>query len=63
MKLPKDTIKLVEEIKSYNGKMVTPERMMDLDILSDELGEDFTVKIWTVGKHIRTSVIYKSYQL
>ena len=47
----------VAEIKSYNGKLVTPERMMDLEILSKELGNDYIVKVWTFGKHLRTAVI------
>ena len=51
--------KCVEEIKSYNGKVITPERIMDLRILSDELGEDYEVKWWTFGKHLRTAVIYE----
>lgn len=49
--------KCVEEILSYNGKLATPIRMMDLDILSDELGEDYEVRVWTFGKHLRTAVI------
>ena len=47
----------VAEINSYNGRLVTPERMMDLDILSKELGSDYTVKVWTFGKHLRVAVI------
>ena len=49
--------KCVEEIKSYNGKLATPIRMMDLDLLADELGEDYEVMVWTFGKHLRTAVI------
>ena len=49
--------KCIAEILTYNGKIVTPERMMDLDILSDELGDDYTVKVWTFGKHLRTAVL------
>ncbi len=49
--------KCVAEIKTYNGKLVTPERMMDLSILSDELGSDYTVKVWTFGSHLRVAVI------
>lgn len=47
----------IAEIKSYNGKLLTPERIMDIDILSDELGDEYEVKWWTFGKHIRVAVI------
>ena len=47
----------IAEIKSYNGKLLTPERIMDIDILSDELGDEYEVRWWTFGKHIRVAVI------
>ena len=47
----------VAEILSYNGKLATPLMMMDLDILSEELGDDYEVKVWTFGKHLRTAVL------
>ena len=49
--------KCIEEILTYNGKVVTPERMMDLRILSEELGDEYDVKVWTFGRHLRTAVI------
>ena len=53
----RDKSKCVAEIKTYNGKLVTPVRMMDLDILSDELGDDYKVVVWTFGRHLRVAVI------
>ena len=47
----------IKEIKSYNGKLATPIRMMDLDLLSEELGNEYAVKVWTFGKHLRVAVI------
>lgn len=47
----------VAEIKSYNGMMATPIRMMDLQTLAKELGNEYDVKVWTFGKHLRTAVI------
>lgn len=47
----------VAEIKSYNGKLLTPERQMDIHILSQELGDEYEVKWWTFGKHIRVAII------
>ena len=55
--------KIIEEIKSYNGRIASPEYLMDLDILSKELGDDYNVKIWTMGKHLRVAVIHGGYQL
>ena len=55
--------KCVSEIKTYNGKLITPERMMDLDILSDELGDEYMVKVWTFGKHLRVAVLKDGVQL
>ena len=55
--------KCVEEIKTYNGKLLTPIRIMDLEILSDELGSDYEVRWWTFGKHIRVAVIKDGVQL
>ena len=49
--------KCVDEIKSYNGKLVTPIRLMDLEILTEELGDGYTVKVWTFGKHLRVAVL------
>ena len=49
--------KCVAEILSYNGKMATPIRMMDLRTLTEELGDDYDVKVWTFGSHLRTAVI------
>ena len=49
--------KCIAEIKSYNGRLLTGERLEDLDILQGELGEDYTVKVWTFNKHIRVAVI------
>ena len=47
----------IKEILSYNGKLITPERVMDLKILSKELGDGYDVKWWTFHKHLRTAVI------
>lgn len=47
----------IKEILSYNGRIVTPERMMDIRILSEELGDEYEVKCWTFHKHMRTAVI------
>lgn len=47
----------IKEILSYNGKMVTPIRMMDLNTLSRELGDEYDVRVWTFGKHLRTAVL------
>lgn len=47
----------IREILSYNGKLITPERVMDLRILSEELGDDYQVKWWTFHKHLRTAVM------
>lgn len=47
----------IREILSYNGKLITPERVMDLRILSEELGDDYQVKWWTFYKHLRTAVM------
>ena len=55
--------KIISEIKSYNGRIASPEYLMDLDILSKELGEDYTVKVWTFGKHLRVAVLYGGYTL
>ena len=55
--------KCIAEILSYNGKMVTPERMMDIRILSEELGDGYEVKCWTVHKHMRTAVIKDGVQV
>ena len=49
--------KCIKEILSYNGKVITPERIMDLRILSEELGDEYEVKWWTFHKHLRTAVI------
>lgn len=56
-------MKVIEEIKSYNGRIASPEYLMDLDILSKELGDDYTVKVWTFGKHLRVAVIHGGYSL
>ncbi len=48
---------IIAEIKSYNGRKITSERIEDLQILSKELGEDYTVRWWTFNKHLRTAVI------
>lgn len=53
----------IAEIKTYNGKLLTPERSMDLHILSDELGDEYEVKWWTFGKHIRVAVIKEGVML
>ena len=53
----------VSEIKSYNGKLLTNERLEDLEILKAELGSDYEVKQWTFNKHIRISVIKDGMQL
>ena len=53
----------IAEIKSYDGRLVTPERIEDLEILSDELGSDYTVKWWLFNKHLRVAVIKDGVQL
>ena len=47
----------IAEIKSYNGRLITNERLEDLDLLSDELGDDYEVKIWFFNKHLRVAVL------
>ena len=49
--------KIIAEINSYNGKMNTPIYQEDLDLLTEELGEGYTVKRWFWNKHIRVAVI------
>lgn len=49
--------KVVAEIKTYDGKINTPIYQSDLDILTYELGEGYTVKRWLWNKHIRVAVI------
>ena len=48
---------IISEIKSYNGRKKTSERLEDLEILSEELGQDYDVKYWTFNKHLRVAVI------
>ena len=55
--------KCIDEIKTYNGKMVTPIRIMDLQLLSEELGSDYEVRWWTYHKHLRVAVIKDGVQL
>ena len=55
--------KCVSEIKSYDGKLLTKERLEDLEILKAELGSDYEVKHWLFNKHIRVSVIKDGIQL
>ena len=50
---------VIDEIKSYNGKMKTDVRMEDLEILSNELGGSYDVKIWTFNRHLRIAIIHK----
>ena len=47
----------IKEILSYNGKMDTPIYREDLEILSEELGEMYEVKVWTFNKHLRVAVL------
>lgn len=47
----------IAEIKTYNGKLLTDDRKDDLRILSEELGEEYEVKWWLFGKHIRVAII------
>lgn len=53
----------INEIKAYDWKKQTTERMDDLKILSHELGSDYSVKVWTFNKHIRVAVIYDGHML
>lgn len=53
----------INEIKSYDGKEQSTERMEDLKILSQELGSDYSVKVWTFNKHLRVAVIYNGFML
>lgn len=56
--------KIVAEIKSYNNRLSTMERIEDLQILSEELGPNYNVKWWLFNKHLRVAVINKDgYQL
>ena len=48
---------IINEIKSYNGKKKTTERLEDLEMLSKELGQGFDVKYWTFNKHLRVAII------
>ena len=54
---------IISEIKSYNGKQKTTERMEDLEILTEELGPGYTVKQWTFNNQLRVAVIKGEYQL
>lgn len=49
--------KIVRELKTYNGREPTPERLEDIRILSKRLGDDYTVKQWFFQKHLRVAVI------
>ena len=53
----------IAEIKSYNGRPITKERVEDLEMLSDELGESYEVKYWTFNKHLRVVVLRDGFQL
>lgn len=57
MTMSREKTACIAEIKTYNGKLLTPERQMDLHLLSQELGSEYKVKWWTFGKHIRVAVI------
>ena len=67
MKSHKDDVRpkseCIAEIKTYNGKLATTERLEDLKILSNELGSDYEVRHWLFNKHLRVVVLKGGYQL
>lgn len=52
-----EILHIIEELKSYNNRLSTPERLEDIEILASQLSEEYTVKTWFFNKHLRVAVL------